>query len=96
MHKIFVHETLQRRGRLHHHMEGTTFVGQDSIPSSSLYKVAWFGAEGDTKKVEGEVYAMDREQLEMIDGVQGSLYKRKLQTTTQGHEAWVYMFVGNN
>lgn len=97
MHKLFVYGTLKRGGRLHHHITAgnSKFLCQDSIPKCSLYKVQWYPGvkEGDAV-VRGEVYEIDT--LDVMDEVEGegSLFKREIRRTEQGHDAWIYMYLG--
>lgn len=98
MASVFVYGTLKRGGVLHHHMKGGRFLGNDVVENCTLYMLEWYPAVvHGTSQVHGEVYEVDDLLLSLLDEVEGegSLYKRKIVTTRNNRDVWLYFYLGS-
>jgi len=95
---LFVYGTLKRGGRLHYHLEGATFVCDDTISNCNLYMLDWYPAvKSGFLEVTGQVYEIDDRILKLMDQVEGegTLYKREQRETKKGNLAWIYFYLGS-
>ncbi len=98
---VFVYGTLKKGKDLHHHLKKSRFLGEGFIVGYDIYLVSWYPAvvKG-SGKVYGEVYAVDRETLDVLDKVEdeGKLYKRIKENVKMGGKTvscWVYLYQGS-
>lgn len=94
---LFVYGTLKQGGRLHHHMEGATFVCDDVVTNCNLYMLDWYPAvtQG-LLEVQGQVYDIDDRLLRIMDQVEGeehcireSSEKQRMDTVFGCTSTWV-------
>jgi gamma-glutamylcyclotransferase (GGCT)/AIG2-like uncharacterized protein YtfP len=77
---LLVYGSLKKGGGLHGYLEGSQFIGTASLPGFGLYDLGAFpGIVPAAGVVHGEVYAVDRGTLALIDRVEGvpHLYRRE-------------------
>lgn len=99
MEKVFVYGTLKTGGTvrgLNTFGDGATIVGRATTeyPDYDMLDLGSFPGVvlGGQYKILGEVWEVDEETFQMLDGIEGypTFYDRKLTHTTQG-KAWMYV-----
>lgn len=98
MHRIFVYGTLKRGFGNNCLLEGQKFVGEAVtkmseflLRSRGIPYVHRIGAGGN--KIKGEVYEIDDNCLEHVDGLEGhpNWYRREEVELHDGSKAWIYI-----
>lgn len=103
--KVFVYGTLVKGGRLHPHLENSTFIGDAALNDYALYNVTdWYPGilPKNNSRVIGEVYSINEDKLAELDIVEGegSLYKRIYSNVTlldsnAKCKVYTYKYMGN-
>jgi gamma-glutamylcyclotransferase (GGCT)/AIG2-like uncharacterized protein YtfP len=91
---LFVYGTLKRGLDNHHQLTGATFAGEAWLDGVILHDLGPFPmAIAGSGRVHGELYLVDRHQLNPLDRFEGAprLYQRHRWPLPDGRLAWIYL-----
>ena len=94
--KVFVYGSLKKGfGNHPYHLGKAHFVSTAvTLPQYSLFSLGAYPGvcKGGITQVEGEVYEVDKQELDSLDRLEGhpNYYKREVIETSEG-DAWIYL-----
>lgn len=94
---VFVYGTLKRGMVNHRHLAGARFVGAVQLAGLDLFDLGPFPmavpSDDAGAVLQGELYAVDAEQLAALDRFEGvpRLYERQRHRLGDGQDVWVYV-----
>jgi gamma-glutamylcyclotransferase (GGCT)/AIG2-like uncharacterized protein YtfP len=94
---VFVYGSLRRGEANHPQMAGCRWVGEAELSGLDLYDLGPFPmavpADDAGSRLQGELYAVDAEQLARLDRFEGvpRLYERQRHRLSDGRAVWVYV-----
>lgn len=94
MNKVAVYGSLLTGLSNHGYLRNSTKLKDDTVRGFDLYALTHFpGIRPGKGEVKIEVYEVDQQTLNALDGLEGHphFYKREQVITTSGEEVWIYV-----
>lgn len=86
--RLFTYGTLKRGGLLHDFLRGSKFVGPGKMVGFQLFDLGAFPMVYRTNdprdRIHGEIFIVDNVTLELLDLIEGPMFRREVLPTTEG------------